>query len=80
MLVVLVWRLTRKALPGRPGAALLAAAVLAINPMVLAMSTSVQNDVLALVLAAAAVDVATSDAPPAPGGRPSSGHWSALRC
>jgi Dolichyl-phosphate-mannose-protein mannosyltransferase len=62
VLVVLVWRLTRKALPGRPQAALLAAAVLALNPMLLAMSTSVQNDVLALVLAAAAIDVATSGA------------------
>jgi hypothetical protein len=62
-LVTLVWRLTRKALPGQPSAALLAAALLGVNPMLLAMSTSIQNDVLALVLSAAAVDVAASASP-----------------
>jgi D-alanyl-D-alanine carboxypeptidase (penicillin-binding protein 5/6) len=60
LLVVVVWRLTQKSLPGRPGAAALAAAAVGLNPMLLAMSTSIQNDTLAILLAAAAVDVATS--------------------
>ena len=62
LLVVVVWRLTRMALPGRRGAAVLAAAAAALNPMLLAMSTSIQNDTLAILLAAGAVDVATSAA------------------
>jgi len=59
-LVVVVWRLTRKTFPAHPAAALLAAATLGLNPVVLAVSTSVQNDVLSLLLGALAIDVATS--------------------
>ena len=62
-LMVVAWRLTRKVFPDRPPAPLLAAALLGLNPMLLAVSTSIQNDVLALLLAASAVDVATSAAP-----------------
>ncbi len=69
-LVVVVWRLVGKAFPGHPRAAVLAAAAAGLNPMLLVVSTSVQNDVVALLLAAIAIDLASPlhaqhrDAPP----------------
>jgi hypothetical protein len=62
-LVLVVWRLTHRALPGHPRAALLAAAVAGLDPILLAMSTSVQNDVLAVLLGGVALDLATSPGP-----------------
>jgi hypothetical protein len=59
VLTWLVWRLVGRALPGRRPAAVVGALAVGVNPMLLAMSASVQNDTLALVLAAAAIDVAT---------------------
>ncbi len=62
-LVAVVWRLTRKAMPEHPRAALLAAAVAGLNPMLLAMATSVQNDVLTILLAGVALDLAVTRRP-----------------
>jgi D-alanyl-D-alanine carboxypeptidase (penicillin-binding protein 5/6) len=59
-LALVVWRLAGKALPGRPAAALVAAAVVGLNPMLLAIAASVQNDVLAILLGGVALDLASS--------------------
>ena len=58
-LVLVARRLTLKTFPDHPWPALLAAAVVGLNPMLLAMAASVQNDVLAILLAGVALDLAT---------------------
>lgn len=60
LLTVLIWRLADRVLVAHPNGALLAALCVGLNPMLLTMSTSVQNDTLALVLAALALDIATA--------------------
>lgn len=61
-LVVLIWRLARRVMPDAQPVAALSAAAIGLNPMLLAMSTSIQNDTLSLVLAVGALDVATAAA------------------
>lgn len=53
--VYLTWRLAGVAVPGRPAVALLAAALVAFNPMVLFISASVNNDNLLMLLATLAL-------------------------
>ena len=53
--VYLTWRLAGAAVPGRPAVALLAAALVAFNPMMLFISASVNNDNLLMLLATLAL-------------------------
>ena len=57
-LVVVIHGLLRQVVPTRPGTALVATSVVCLNPMVVAMAASIQNDVLALVLAVVAMGMA----------------------
>jgi hypothetical protein len=57
-LAVVVWLLVRRIAATNRTTAVAAAAVIALNPMLLAMSCSVQNDTLSLLLAAGALLVA----------------------
>lgn len=66
--VALIAVLAGRALPDLPGAGLVAATAAGLNPMMLAMSTTVQNDTTALVLACGALVVVTAG--PATGWRP----------
>ena len=52
-MVYFTWRLARTVYPGLPGVALLAAALVAFNPMTLFINASVNNDNLLMLLAAA---------------------------
>lgn len=63
LLTVLIWRLAGRVLGGSPNGPLLAALCVGLNPMLLTMSTSVQNDTLSLLLAVLALDVATAHPP-----------------
>ena len=63
LLTWLIWRIALRALPQKAGAGLLAGVAVGLNPMLLTMSTSVQNDTPALVLAAAAIVVGMRPAP-----------------
>lgn len=58
-LVLVMNKLLRRVVPHHPATALVATAVVCLNPMVVAMAASIQNDVLSLVLAVAAMAVAT---------------------
>lgn len=67
VLAAMVGVLAGRALPTLPGSALVAVTAVGLNPMLLAMSTSVQNDTTGLVLACGALVIATAG--PATGGR-----------
>jgi hypothetical protein len=58
VLVVVVHALLRRVAPTHPATALVGTAVVCLNPMVVAMAASIQNDVLSLVLAVGAMTVA----------------------
>jgi D-alanyl-D-alanine carboxypeptidase (penicillin-binding protein 5/6) len=58
--LICAWRLLVRLLPDRETECLVAFAVLALNPMLLAMAWSVQNDSLALLLGFAALDYASA--------------------
>lgn len=60
MLTWLIWRLVARVLPRYRWAPVLAAVAVGLNPMLVTMAASVQNDTLALVLAVVAIDVATN--------------------
>lgn len=60
---VLVSRQARRATPHLHAAPVVVAGLIALNPMLLAMSTSVQNDTLALVLAVLTVELASAPRP-----------------
>ena len=59
--VYLTWRLASGAVPDRPAVALLAAALVAFNPMVLFISASVNNDNLLMLLATLALVLLARD-------------------
>lgn len=59
--VWLTWRLASAAVPGRPAVALLAAALVAFNPMVLFIGASVNNDNLLMLLATLALLLLVQD-------------------
>ncbi|WP_084040039.1 glycosyltransferase 87 family protein [Demequina sp. NBRC 110053] len=62
-LAVAIGMVARRLLPASPSVAMVVTAAVGLNPMLLAVSTSVQNDTLALLLGTSALLVVVTDSP-----------------